>query len=55
MAEDLIYDCSVRDSLKNVQEFDGEITFSPLNFDKNDLQGDLNLHKLSNKKLLGLG
>ena len=43
---DLIYDRSVRDSLANVVEFRGQVLFSPMMFQAQDLAGPLESHRL---------
>ena len=52
---DLVYDRSIRDSLSEVAELSGEVVFSPFNFKKADLSGDLKEHRMSKEQLLGLG
>ena len=55
LGPDLLYDKSVRDSLSELQVSSGEVLFSPLEFKKDDLMGELSESRLPMPELLSLG
>ena len=46
---DLIYDASVRESLQNIEQAQGEILFSPLTYKASTLELNLEQHMLSER------